>query len=338
VPGDQRLATRRVAAARRPPALEHARPHASIRGRDRGDRARRLRSRLRRCPTPIRVDTRWGQALPPAARAIAAHGPRPRAHAWGESAPRRPRAARPTPTSRTTSPNSQLIAQAQVMSLVAEACSSASLARVALLDAGSSWVPPMLWRFDKGLEGRLARGAVAEGAPLGVRPPPLPRDDGAGAAARGPPSRRRSSPRCLGPASWLRSDHPHRHGEGTGRAALRCSPMRGRSAVWRATPQLLPADRVSPPRQPAPFPHRSIPGSRAGSPSAIRPRRSRQQVASARAFVAPIGRTSAPVTLNCAGRCGRCPSRGAEEIPSTAARRRARRSPAGPRGGRRPVR
>ncbi len=100
---------------------------------------------------PIRVDARWGtKRFHPLHEAIAARDLVLALHAWGRIG------AAPTASGSTHSyfedylANSQLIAQAQVMSLVAEGVfERVPSLRVALLECGFSWVPPMLWRFDK---------------------------------------------------------------------------------------------------------------------------------------------------------------------------------------------
>lgn len=100
---------------------------------------------------PIRTDARWGlRRFHELHEAIAAHDLVLGLHAWG-----RPGLA-PTATGFTHSyfedylANSQVIAQAQVMSLVSEGVfDRVPSLRVALLECGFSWLPPMLWRFDK---------------------------------------------------------------------------------------------------------------------------------------------------------------------------------------------
>jgi predicted TIM-barrel fold metal-dependent hydrolase len=100
---------------------------------------------------PIRTDARWGlRRFHELHEAIAAHDLVLGLHAWG-----RPGLG-PTPTGFTHSyfedylANSQVIAQAQVMSLVSEGVfDRVPSLRVALLECGFSWLPPMLWRFDK---------------------------------------------------------------------------------------------------------------------------------------------------------------------------------------------
>jgi predicted TIM-barrel fold metal-dependent hydrolase len=100
---------------------------------------------------PIRTDARWGlRRFHELHEAIAAQELVLGLHAWG-----RPGLA-PTASGFTHSyfedylANSQVIAQAQVMSLVSEGVfDRVPSLRVALLECGFSWLPPMLWRFDK---------------------------------------------------------------------------------------------------------------------------------------------------------------------------------------------
>jgi uncharacterized protein len=100
---------------------------------------------------PIRTDARWGlRRFHDLHQAIADRDLVLGLHAWG-----RPGLA-PTASGFTHTyvedylANSQVIAQAQVMSLVSEGVFDRSPSlRVALLECGFSWLPPMLWRFDK---------------------------------------------------------------------------------------------------------------------------------------------------------------------------------------------
>jgi uncharacterized protein len=100
---------------------------------------------------PIRTDARWGlRRFHDLHEAIAAHDLVLGLHAWGRTG------LAPTPSGFTHTyfedylANSQIIAQAQVMSLVSEGVfDRVPSLRVALLECGFSWLPPMLWRFDK---------------------------------------------------------------------------------------------------------------------------------------------------------------------------------------------
>jgi hypothetical protein len=100
---------------------------------------------------PIRSDFRWGdRRFHPMYEAAAAHDLAIALHAWG-------RPAGAATTSGATNSyvedyvgNSQVIVQGQVTSLVAEGVFDAvpSL-RVCLAECGFSWLPSLLWRFDK---------------------------------------------------------------------------------------------------------------------------------------------------------------------------------------------
>ena len=100
---------------------------------------------------PIRTDSRWGlRRFHELHEAIAERDLVLGLHAWGRIG------LAPTPTGFTHSyfedylANSQVIAQAQVMSLISEGVfDRVPTLRVALLECGFSWLPPMLWRFDK---------------------------------------------------------------------------------------------------------------------------------------------------------------------------------------------
>jgi predicted TIM-barrel fold metal-dependent hydrolase len=100
---------------------------------------------------PIRTDARWGlKRFHDLHEAIAAHDLVLGLHAWGRTG------LAPTASGFTHTyfedylANSQVVAQAQVMSLVSEGVfDRVPSLRVALLECGFSWLAPMLWRFDK---------------------------------------------------------------------------------------------------------------------------------------------------------------------------------------------
>jgi predicted TIM-barrel fold metal-dependent hydrolase len=183
---------------------------------------------------PIRVDTRWGnKRFHPLHEAIAAHDLVLALHAWGRIG------AAPTASGSTHTyfedylANSQLIAQAQVMSLVAEGVfERVPSLRVALLECGFSWLPPMLWRFDKDWK------AVWREVPwLKARPSEYVRRHfrATTAPAQLPADREQAAQlaEMLGAGEFLvyASDHPHRHGEGNLDALLSVLSDTGRSAV-----------------------------------------------------------------------------------------------------------
>jgi predicted TIM-barrel fold metal-dependent hydrolase len=166
---------------------------------------------------PIRVDARWGtKGFHALHEAIAGHDLVLALHAWGRIG------LAPTASGSTHSyfedylANSQAVAQAQVMSLVAEGVfERVPSLRVALLECGFSWVPPMLWRFDKDWK------AVWREVPwLKARPSEyVHRHFRATTAPAQMPADRGQAARLaemLGAGEFLMyaSDHPHEHGEG----------------------------------------------------------------------------------------------------------------------------
>jgi predicted TIM-barrel fold metal-dependent hydrolase len=186
---------------------------------------------------PIRTDARWGlRRFHELHEAIAAHDLVLGLHAWGRLG------LAPTPSGFTHTyfedylANSQVIAQAQVMSLVAEGVfDRVPSLRVALLECGFSWLPPMLWRFDKDWK------AVWREVPwLKERPSEYFRRHfrASTAPAQLPPDRNQVEQlaEMLGASELLvfASDHPHVHGdEGKLDALLDAIGDDGREAVLR---------------------------------------------------------------------------------------------------------
>lgn len=183
---------------------------------------------------PIRVDARWGtKRFHALHEAIAGHDLVLALHAWGRIG------AAPTASGSTHSyfedylVNSQSIAQAQVMSLVAEGVfERVPSLRVALLECGFSWVPPMLWRFDKDWK------AVWREVPwLKARPSEYIRHHfrATTAPAQVPAERDQAAKlaEMLGADEFLifASDHPHRHGDGNLETLLDVLDDAGRAAV-----------------------------------------------------------------------------------------------------------
>jgi predicted TIM-barrel fold metal-dependent hydrolase len=184
---------------------------------------------------PIRTDARWGmRRFHELHEAIAAHDLVLGLHAWG-----RPGLA-PTPAGFTHSyfedylANSQVIAQAQLMSLVSEGVfDRVPSLRVALLECGFSWLPPMLWRFDKDWKAVWREVPWVKDRPseyvkrhfrATTAPAQLPADEGQVAQLA----------EMLGASELLMfaSDHPHVHGgEGSLDVLLEVLGDDGRDAV-----------------------------------------------------------------------------------------------------------
>jgi uncharacterized protein len=184
---------------------------------------------------PIRTDARWGlRRFHELHEAIAAHDLVLGLHAWG-----RPGLA-PTASGFTHSyfedylANSQVIAQAQVMSLVSEGVfDRVPSLRVALLECGFSWLPPMLWRFDKDWKAVWREVPWVKDRPseyvkrhfrATTAPAQLPADEGQVAQLA----------EMLGASELLMfaSDHPHVHGgEGSLDVLLAVLGDDGRDAV-----------------------------------------------------------------------------------------------------------
>ena len=183
---------------------------------------------------PVRTDAPWGvKRFHPLHEAIAAQDLVLALHAWG-----RPGLA-PTASGFTHTyfedylVNSQLIVQAQVMSLVCEGVfDHVPSLRVALVECGFSWLPPLLWRFDKDwkavwrevpwLESRPSE-YVARHFRATTAPAQLPADPGQAAQLA----------EMLGASELLMfaSDHPHEHGDGHLDTLLDVLDDDGRDAV-----------------------------------------------------------------------------------------------------------
>jgi predicted TIM-barrel fold metal-dependent hydrolase len=169
---------------------------------------------------PVRVDTPWGNVRHRALlRAAASRDLVVGLHAWGRIG------QAPTNTGMTHTyledylANSQVIAQGQVTSLVAEGVfTELPSLRVALLECGFSWLPTLLWRFDKDWKGVWREVPWLSDKPsevvrrhvrLTTTPAHLPRD----------PVQVREALDLLDAGSMLlyASDHPHDHGTGEDR-------------------------------------------------------------------------------------------------------------------------
>ncbi len=190
---------------------------------------------------PVRADAPWGNIRHrPVLRAAAERGLVVGLHAWGRIG------NAPTSSGMTHTyledylANSQIIAQAQVTSLITEGVfAELPQLRVTLLECGASWLPTLLWRFDKDWKGVWREVPWLDARPsevarrhlrLTTAPTHLPRD----------PAHVRQAVDLLDAASMLMyaSDHPHDHGDGGERllAALtdaeRERVLAGNAASW----------------------------------------------------------------------------------------------------------
>ena len=166
---------------------------------------------------PVRSETRWGdRRFHVMYEAAARHDLAIALHAWG-----RPAGAATTSGATTTYledylGNSQVIVQGQVTSMVSEGVFDAvpSL-RVCLVECGFSWLPSLLWRFDKDWKAvwrevpwvkRRPSEYVHEHLRLTTAPAQLPSD----------PAVLARIPDLMPVTEMLlyASDHPHRHGGG----------------------------------------------------------------------------------------------------------------------------
>lgn len=192
---------------------------------------------------PVRTDAPWGNTRHrPILRAAAEHGLVVGLHAWGRIG------NAPTSSGMTHSyledylANSQIIVQAQVTSLIAEGVfAQLPDLRVTLLECGFSWLPTLLWRFDKDWKGVWREVPWLSGTPsevarrhlrLTTAPAQLPRD----------PAQVRQALDLLDAGSMLMyaSDHPHDHGDGGERLlagltdAEREQVLSGNATAWYA--------------------------------------------------------------------------------------------------------
>jgi uncharacterized protein len=189
---------------------------------------------------PVRSDAPWGNVQHrPLLRAAAEKDLVVTLHAWGRAG------NAPNASGITHSyledylANSQMIAQAQLVSLVAEGVfTQLPDLRVTIAECGSTWLPTLLWRFDKDWKGtwrevpwlnRPPSEVVREHVRFTTAPIHLPSDR---AAAR-------EALDLLGPELLMyASDAPHDHGAGADRlrAALTDAEleavMGGTAAEW----------------------------------------------------------------------------------------------------------
>jgi uncharacterized protein len=191
---------------------------------------------------PVRTETRWGnQRFHELHEAIAGHDLVLALHAWGRAG------GAPTPTGFTHTyfedylSNSQFIAQAQVLSLVAEGVfDRVPNLRVVLLECGFSWLPPLLWRFDKDWKAVWREVPWVKAKPseyvrrhfrAATAPAQLPAD----------PDQAAQLAEMLGASEMLvfASDFPHEHGEGNLDTLLEVLDDGGRDAVLRGNAAAL---------------------------------------------------------------------------------------------------
>jgi uncharacterized protein len=191
---------------------------------------------------PVRTETRWGnQRFHELHEAITGHDLVLALHAWGRAG------GAPTPTGFTHTyfedylSNSQFIAQAQVLSLVAEGVfDRVPSLRVVLLECGFSWLPPLLWRFDKDWKAVWREVPWVKAKPseyvrrhfrAATAPAQLPAD----------PDQAAQLAEMLGASEMLvfASDFPHEHGEGNLDTLLEVLDDGGRDAVLRGNAAAL---------------------------------------------------------------------------------------------------
>jgi predicted TIM-barrel fold metal-dependent hydrolase len=164
---------------------------------------------------PIRSETPWGnKRFHPLHDAASKQGLVLGLHAWGRVG------NAPTASGFTTSyledyaSNSQIVVQAHVTSLVSEGCFERTPdLKVAVLECGFTWLPFLLWRFDKDWKGIWREVPWVKERPstyvlrsmrFSTAPAQLPADPAA--LARIPDLM------PVGDLLLYASDHPHRHG------------------------------------------------------------------------------------------------------------------------------
>ncbi|MBW0106615.1 amidohydrolase family protein [Pseudonocardia sp. KRD291] len=185
---------------------------------------------------PVRTDSPWGNVTHRRLlRAAAAHGLVVTLHAWGRGG------QAPNASGMTHSyledylANSQVVAQAQLTSLVTEGVfAELPELRVTVAECGSTWLPTLLWRFDKDWKG------VWREVPWVDRPPSEivrahVRFTTAPIHLPPAPEQAREVVDMLGPELLMyASDHPHEHGPGAERLQAVLTPAE-RDAVRGST-------------------------------------------------------------------------------------------------------
>jgi predicted TIM-barrel fold metal-dependent hydrolase len=183
---------------------------------------------------PVRSDARYGsRRYHPIFEAAERHGLALGLHAWGRVGHAPTQAGATHYYVEDYLANSQVLVQAQITSLVAEGVLDRfpSL-RVALIECGFSWLPFLLWRFDKDWK------AVWREVPwLRERPSAYVRRHFRATTepAHLPRERVAEVAELIGARELLMyaSDHPHDHGDGADRL-LDSFDDEGRDAVLRA--------------------------------------------------------------------------------------------------------
>ena len=191
---------------------------------------------------PIRSETRWGnRRYHDLHQAIAAKGLVLALHAWGRVGSAATGSGFTHTYFEDYLGNSQIVAQAQLLSLVSEGVfERVPSLRVVLLEAGFSWLPPLLWRFDKDWkaiwrEVPWVKDRPSEYVKRHVRaataPAQLPAD----------PQQAAQLAEMLNASDMLvfASDFPHEHGEGNLDALLDALDDAGREAVLRGNAAAL---------------------------------------------------------------------------------------------------
>lgn len=190
---------------------------------------------------PVRGDAPWGNVRHrPVLRAAAERGLVVGVHAWGRTGNAASSSGMTHTYLEDYLANSQIIAQAQVTSLVTEGVfAQLPDLRVTLLECGFSWLPMLLWRFDKDWKGvwrevpwlsERPSEVVRRHLRLTTAPAHLPLD----------PVQVREALDLLDAGGMLlhASDHPHRHGAGGERllaaltAAERGRVLSGNALDW----------------------------------------------------------------------------------------------------------
>jgi uncharacterized protein len=191
---------------------------------------------------PVRSETRWGnRRFHELHAAMARYELVLALHAWGRAG------TAPTATGFTHTyfedylANSQVVAQAQVLSLVSEGVFDRVPAlRVVLLECGFSWLPALLWRFDKDWKAVWREVPWLKATPSDyvrrhfratTAPAQLPAD----------PAQVAQLAEMLGASDMLvfASDFPHEHGDGNLDTLLATLDDAGREAVMRGNAAAL---------------------------------------------------------------------------------------------------